>query len=78
MAMQICPKCKKDSFTWNIEDEVTTLTKWSCLNCKYIAFENETDERKCLKCNQKTETKLKDKIEEFWWCNNCNINTKIE
>ena len=78
MATQICPKCKTDSFTWNIDIEEIVLTKWNCYNCNYTAFENESDERKCVKCNKNTETKLKDKIEEFWWCNNCNTNSEIK
>ncbi len=78
MATQICPKCKKDNFVWNINDEETALTKWSCQNCNYIAFENESDERNCLVCHHKSETKLKDNNTEFWWCSNCNTTTEIE
>ena len=78
MATQICPKCKTDNFTWNIDDEETKLTKWSCANCKYIAFEDENDERKCLRCNKKTEIKLKDLIEEYWWCSNCDTTSVVK
>ena len=75
MATQVCPKCKTDNFVWSIDDEKTELTKWSCINCNYIAFEHESDERNCLVCNRKSETKLKDNNAEFWWCNNCNTTT---
>ncbi|QBN18423.1 hypothetical protein [Flavobacterium nackdongense] len=78
MATQICPKCKTDNFVWNIDEEETSLTKWSCLNCNYVVFENESDERNCLVCNHKSETKLKDNSTEFWWCSNCNTTTKSE
>ena len=71
MATQICPQCKSDSFTWHVDDN-STMTTWSCSKCGYQALENESDERVCIHCGKKTETKLQDKNREYWWCSNCN------
>lgn len=78
MATQICPKCKCDSFTWRMDDEISDLTIWVCYECSYQAFENESDERNCKKCGKKTESKLKDDESEFWWCSNCDSVEKIK
>lgn len=72
MATQICPKCKNDSFTWRMDDEISDFTIWGCSKCSYQAFENESDERNCSKCGNKTELKLKDDEKEYWWCPICN------
>jgi len=72
MATQICPNCKKDSFTWSIDEEISELTIWGCYECEYQAFENESKERNCTKCSKKTESRLKDNEKEFWWCSTCN------
>lgn len=75
MATQICPKCKEDSFTWSIDEEISDLTIWGCYKCSYQAFEDELDERNCSKCGNKTATRLRDEAKVFWWCSTCN---KIE
>jgi hypothetical protein len=71
MATQICPNCKSDSFTWSIDDE-SIYTKWGCYSCNYIAFEDESLERICSNCNEKTEIRLQDETKTYWWCSNCN------
>ncbi|MFK7750034.1 MAG: hypothetical protein AB8B65_16705 [Kordia sp.] len=71
MATQICPNCKKDSFTWRMDDELSTFTIWGCYNCFYEAFENEANVQNCDTCEKKTATKLKDATQEYWWCSNC-------
>ena len=78
MASQICPNCKKDSFSWKINEEESHLTIWDCENCQYLALENEFDERNCTKCGKKAESKLKDNKKEYWWCSNCNITELIK
>ena len=72
MATQPCPKCKKDSFTWSIEDEDEKLTRWGCHFCYYIAYEDEKLEREFSNCSKKNEMRLKDDEGEFWWCCSCN------
>ncbi|MDA3613808.1 hypothetical protein [Polluticaenibacter yanchengensis] len=71
MATHICPNCKEDSFTWSIDEEESSLTKWGCYNCYYIAWEDETLERVCSNCGKKAEFNLKDDTKEYWWCWNC-------
>lgn len=78
MATQICPKCKKGSFTWSMDEEITELTIWGCYRCYYQAFEDESDKRNCQKCGKKTESKLKDDEKEYWWCSNCNTTEIIK
>jgi len=72
MSTQICPKCKSDSFTWFIDDEISELIIWGCYSCGYRAYENEALERICLHCKIKTELYLKDDEKEYWWCPSCN------
>ncbi|WP_312076687.1 hypothetical protein [Chryseobacterium sp.] len=71
MALQICPKCKENSFTWFINGK-TQLTTWTCFDCDYEAKEIEDEKSTCEKCGEITKTKLKDKEKEYWWCSNCN------
>ena len=71
MTALICPKCKEDSFTWMIDEEISPLTIWGCYNCNYEAFEDESEERPCNHCSTHTEIKLRDKTKEYWWCNHC-------
>ncbi len=71
MATQICPNCKKDSFTWSIAEEVSPLTYWGCHLCHYGAYEDESFERKCSKCGEKNQSKLEDDDKEYWWCSSC-------
>ena len=77
MGTQICPKCKENSFTWSIDDEISDFTIWGCYNCSYHAMENEADECICEICGNKTKTKLNDTEIEYWWCYHCNVITKI-
>jgi hypothetical protein len=70
MATQICPKCKKDSFTWRMDNEVSDVTIWSCFNCSYEALEDESKVTKCNLCRD-TRSQLKDENELYWWCFNC-------
>ena len=71
MATLICPNCNENSFSWIIDEEISELTIWGCNNCSYEAFENESNERNCLKCGKKTESRLKDSEKEYWWCSFC-------
>jgi hypothetical protein len=72
MATQICPKCKEDSFTWSIDEEDESLTKWGCHICHYFAYEDEKLERVCSNCFKKNESRLTDEEGEFWWWCSCN------
>jgi len=72
MSTQICPKCKKDSFSWHIDDEPSGLTDWDCYRCGYQAKENEKDESFCDNCSKKMRSRLKDIETEYWWCSGCN------
>jgi hypothetical protein len=77
MALQICPKCKENSFTWFINGKFP-LMSWSCFNCDYEAKENENDKCICVNCEENTKTKLKDKEREYWWCSNCNTISDLQ
>jgi len=77
MALQMCPKCKDNSFTWFMNGK-SPLTSWSCFNCDYEAKENENDRSTCDSCGESTKTRLKDKEGEYWWCSNCNESNPIE
>jgi hypothetical protein len=76
MATQICPKCREDSFTWSMDDEISDLTIWGCYKCFYQAFENESEERTCSTCGNKSESKLQEKESEYWWCWTCQKHTE--
>ena len=78
MTKQICPNCKKSSFNWSIDEEISEFTIWFCYKCEYKAFENESDERNCSKCKKKTESKLKDDKKEYWWCSSCSTTETIK
>ncbi len=75
MANQICPNCLENSFTWSVDDEISDLTIWGCYACSYRALEDESNERNCSRCENRTESRLKDDEKEYWWCSTCN---KIE
>lgn len=77
MSTQTCPKCKEDSFTWSIEEDMQ-LTTWGCSECGYIAYEDELLERECSNCGKKTESRLEDKNTKYWWCCLCNKITDYE
>lgn len=72
MAPQYCPKCKAYNFHYVYDQEESEFTVWTCQKCAYQAFENELDERECSKCNNKTESRLRDDENEYWWCSTCN------
>jgi transcription elongation factor Elf1 len=78
MATQICPKCKKDDFSWYIDDEMSSITIWNCGSCDFQTYEDERDEVLCKKCNEITKTFLKNEEEEFWWCSVCNTISDIK
>jgi hypothetical protein len=78
MATQICPKCKKDDFTWYIDDEMSSITIWNCGTCDFQTYEDDRDEVFCKKCNEITKTFLKNEEEEFWWCSVCNTISDIK
>lgn len=78
MVNQICPKCKQDSFTWYIDDEMSTITIWSCYHCDYQAYEDDREEVKCENCQEKTKTFLQNEDEEFWWCSVCNTISELK
>jgi len=71
MAEQNCPNCKENTFTWHNDDEESPFTIWSCRNCGYRAFENESTIRNCPNCNKGTDSILNDNIKTYWWCSNC-------
>ena len=72
MTNQICPKCKKDSFSWYIDEEMSNITIWNCQSCDFQIYEDDRDEIHCEKCDDETKTFLINEEEEFWWCSICN------
>jgi len=73
MSLQICPRCKSQSFLWTCDDEHRPQTQWYCSICDYLAFEDESLERVCSLCNNKTESKLQEEDgAEYWWYFKCN------
>lgn len=72
MALLICPSCKAYGFTWTIDDEESPLTRWGCIACGYLAWEDEAFERVCTTCGIKTESLLQDEAQKYWWCARCN------
>jgi ribosomal protein L37AE/L43A len=72
MPTQICPKCRKDSFSWYIDEELSNFTFWSCSNCDFQTYEDDRDEVEYGNCKEITKTFLKNEDEEFWWCSVCN------
>ena len=76
MATQICPHCKKDSFSWSIDDENTQLTYWGCHLCHFGAYENEKENKsfkhKCSVCGKVGQMKLEDDASVYFWCYHCN------
>jgi len=73
MAIQICPKCRNESFLWSMYDDLDIITQWYCHKCNYMAFEDERDERVCSVCENKTESFLKDENLGYWWCFTCKV-----
>jgi transcription elongation factor Elf1 len=71
MALQYCPKCKKLSFTWCLDEEQTPLTQWHCY-CGYYALENESKQRDCPVCDtEKAYSYMIDAKNKYWWCHKC-------
>lgn len=77
MATQPCPACKASSFTWSFNEKDTPSTSWGCYLCGYLAYEDESFERHCSACGEKTECRLEDDQEKYWWCNSCGNITSI-
>jgi len=68
--LQICPKCKKLSCTWCIDDN-SPLTQWGC-GCGWHAFEYENKERNCPVCrNEKSDSYMVENGIMYWWCCHC-------
>lgn len=72
MALLICPECKAYGFTWTIDEEESPLTRWGCIVCGYMAWEDESLCRVCTGCGWKTENMLDDGEKRYWWCSRCN------
>jgi ssDNA-binding Zn-finger/Zn-ribbon topoisomerase 1 len=70
MATQICPECKKDSFTWSVDDG--NITTWGCFECHYSATEDELLEVNCEDCGNFSKMQLLDGRGKYWWCCYCN------
>ncbi|NIG56960.1 hypothetical protein [Chitinophaga sp. Cy-1792] len=77
MALQICPNCQQQDFTWSFDEENIPPTSWHCSNCGYTACEDESFERLCATCNIKSESRLADDKKIYWWCSTCNTITII-
>lgn len=77
MALQICPQCQEVGITWSYDDERTPTTAWYCMYCEYTAYEDESYERVCADCGNKTELRLEDEEKIYWWCCRCNQVTVI-
>ena len=70
MALQICPKCKKISCTWYIDDN-SPLTQWNC-ECGWHVFEYENKMRNCPVCgNEKSDSYMVENSIMYWWCCRC-------
>jgi hypothetical protein len=78
MSAHLCPNCRKYSFTWSINLDESPLTKWGCFECYYIAWEDESKERICTNCNNKTESLLQDDQKKYWWCSSCDRITILD
>ena len=78
MVTQICPKCRKKSFTWYISEVLSNITVWSCTSCPFQIFEDDNEEVICINCNEKTNTFLQNQEEQFNWCSNCDTMTKYQ
>ncbi len=50
MTLQRCPACKKQEFSWFIDEETTSLTQWHCGHCDYLATEDESLVSDCEQC----------------------------
>jgi transcription elongation factor Elf1 len=78
MALQYCPKCKKLSFTWYLDEEQTSLTQWCC-QCGYYALEDENKQRDCPVCGtEKAYSYMIDTKNKYWWCCKCGKTEVIE
>lgn len=71
MAMQLCPKCRADAFTWAVHDE-DELAEWWCRGCDYRAKEDESKETTCPHCGQQQASLLLHDDDGFHrWCFCC-------
>lgn len=87
MALQICPVCKQEDFTWSMTEDETgrEVTVWEC-GCGFYAYEYEAYENNgysyehfdipCAGCGSLQALKLlKDGI-AYLWCNRCHLLTQ--
>jgi ribosomal protein L37E len=73
MAIQICPKCKEESFVWSANDDDPALTDWHCWKCGHDAL--EILEEVCEVCGIKTKSYMKTDTSAYWWCSSCTQET---
>ena len=78
MSLHKCPNCKKIGFNWFVDDEISSLTIWGCLECGYRAFEDESKESPCPQCEYPYRIYLKDENSTYWWCSNCENKIEIQ
>ncbi|WP_291913215.1 hypothetical protein [Chitinophaga sp. CB10] len=71
MGLINCPSCHRDSFTWSYDEERTPPTSWYCISCGYSAAENESLERHCPACLEKSLIRLEDDTSTYWYCHRC-------
>ncbi len=71
MALTTYPKCKNDSWSWYIDEEVSEYTIWHCCICGYTAFEDESEETVCPECGQKLDMLLFDDNQKYRYCSQC-------
>jgi hypothetical protein len=74
MSAQVCPHCKACSFVWSLDEDVSPLTKWHCVTCKYTVKEDEAQERTCAHCGtERSSLLLRDAAGIHRWCCTCGI-----
>jgi hypothetical protein len=89
MATQICPVCKKDVFTWSMQDHEPSEpeTMWGCNICGFYAYENERYNSDgtyryesmtcgCTSCGSTQDIKLHKDGKEYLWCSSCHLLTE--
>jgi transposase-like protein len=84
MALQICPSCKEESFTWFMteDDSGKEVTGWGCHSCHFLAIEHErynddgsyrfeTFKVSCPGCGSAKDIKLHKDGRSYLWCSHC-------
>jgi transposase len=72
MALQVCPRCGKRSFTWYDDPDESRFTIWHCSACGYHPEEDEAQERTCPHCGTEHGYSLFfDQQERYWYCVFC-------